>query len=265
MKNQKDFRDPVGNYGEFDKKPQKQDVNLQKNTTLYFQLGLIICLLITYGLLEMKFEQNLPQSVQALSIDEDFAEISIENFKVYQKPQPERLQPNTIQEVKLIDEIDVVDDDFDIDKDLNVLADDELVPDDSVDPNELHLEDKPEETNVPINFIQNVPIYPGCEYAQTNYERRKCMSDQISKLIKRKFDGADIASNYGLTGRQRIFVRFTIDKTGRVNEVETRAPNEELGNEAKRVINMMPKMTPGRQNNKNVGVIYNLPITFQVE
>ena len=37
------------------KKPQKHDANLQKNTTVYFQVGLILTLLTTYSLIEMQF------------------------------------------------------------------------------------------------------------------------------------------------------------------------------------------------------------------
>lgn len=46
------------------KKHYKHDVNLHKNTTIYFQVGLILCLLFAYGLLEMRFsnaEIAMPQ------------------------------------------------------------------------------------------------------------------------------------------------------------------------------------------------------------
>jgi len=38
-----------------------------------------------------------------------------------------------------------------------------------------------------------------------------------------------------------------------------------LGKEAERVINKIPNMTPGKQSNKNISVIYTLPIIFQVQ
>ena len=90
------------------------------------------------------------------------------------------------------------------------------------------------------------------------------MSEKISKLILRKFD-TSIASDYGLTGRQRINVIFEIDKTGQVTNIESRAPHPKLDEEAKRVISKIPQMTPGRQHDKNVGVIYTQPIIFQIE
>jgi protein TonB len=126
------------------------------------------------------------------------------------------------------------------------------------------LENKPEDpVNVIFTAIQNVPVYPGCEKAIGNEARKKCMSNKISKLVQRKFEGSEIASNYGLSGIQKIDVEFTIDKTGHVTNIKTRAPHPELRKEAERVINIIPVMKPGRQHDKNVGVIYNLPIIFQ--
>ena len=53
------------------KKSQKHDVNLQKNSTLYFQVGLIVCLLAAYGLLEMKFETIIPNYDTGHLIDQE--------------------------------------------------------------------------------------------------------------------------------------------------------------------------------------------------
>ena len=189
---------------------------------------------------------------------------AIENFKVYEPSKPEPKQ-DTKKEVKLIDEIKEIEDDFDEGKIIDVVTvEQNTTTDNPIDPNKVNVVDKPEETNVPIAFIQNVPIYPGCEDSKNNNERRKCMSDKITKLIQRKFEGGDIASDYGLTGKQKIFVRFTIDKTGHVNDIQTKAPNPDLSEEAERVINLIPKMIPGKQNDQNVGVVYDLPIIFQV-
>ena len=56
-----------------------------------------------------------------------------------------------------------------------------------------------------------------------------------------------------------------IDKKGNVTGVRSRAPHPRLEKEAARVINMLPKMKPGRQRGKAVVVPYSLPITFQVQ
>ena len=56
-----------------------------------------------------------------------------------------------------------------------------------------------------------------------------------------------------------------IDSKGKIVGVQARAPHPRLQKEAERVVNMLPSMTPGKQRGKAVGVLYSLPIVFQVQ
>ncbi|MEJ2113641.1 MAG: energy transducer TonB [Flavobacteriaceae bacterium] len=60
-------------------------------------------------------------------------------------------------------------------------------------------------------------------------------------------------------------MQFKIDKTGKITDIKTRAPHLKLEQEAERVIKIIPEMTPGRQSNNNVSVMYTLPIIFNVQ
>ncbi|MFK5957457.1 MAG: energy transducer TonB, partial [Lutibacter sp.] len=55
------------------------------------------------------------------------------------------------------------------------------------------------------------------------------------------------------------------DKEGNIAGVKSRAPHIALQEEAIRVINLLPKMIPGKQDGNAVGVKYSLPIAFKVE
>jgi protein TonB len=90
------------------------------------------------------------------------------------------------------------------------------------------------------------------------------MSVGVDSFIKSNFN-TSFAGDIGLEGRQRIFVTFKIDKYGGVSNVRARAPHPRLEEEALRVIKLLPKMTPGKQRGVPVGVLYALPIVFQVE
>ncbi|GAL70644.1 TonB family protein [Jejuia pallidilutea] len=90
------------------------------------------------------------------------------------------------------------------------------------------------------------------------------MSEKIQKFVQKKFN-TELASDLGLSGRQRINVIFKIDKNGNITGVRSRAPHPGLEKEAARVINLLPKMKPGRQRGKPVTVPYSLPIVFQVQ
>ena len=114
---------------------------------------------------------------------------------------------------------------------------------------------------VPINVIDNVPVYPGCKGSEL--KKRKCMSDKIAHFVVKNFK-TKIAERRGLSGRQRISVIFKIDKSGYVTDVRARASHPSLEQEAVRVVNLLPKMEPGLENGKPVIVPYSLPIIFQV-
>jgi hypothetical protein len=52
---------------------------------------------------------------------------------------------------------------------------------------------------------------------------------------------------------------------GNITDVHARGPLPTLEAEAVRVINQLPKMTPGVQDGVNVGVMYSLPIVFEIK
>ena len=66
-------------------------------------------------------------------------------------------------------------------------------------------------------------------------------------------------------GKNKIYVGFRIDKKGFITEIQVRAPHPRLKKEAVRVVKTLPRMTPGKQRGKPVGMKYSLPISFNVE
>lgn len=245
-------------------KSQKHDANLQKNSALYFQVGLIICLLGTYALFEMNFEKTLATINYGKLVDDDIKEVPIENFQVYEEISEQKPQEKTI--VKLIDKEPIIkDDDFEIKEPVDIITSNQVTTDEPLDIDDIDDVDNTVIENIPIPFyrIEKAPIYPGCESATTNEERKQCMSNKITQLVSRKFS-PNLASDLGLTGIQRIYVQFKIDKSGNVVDIQARAPHSGLEKEAIRVVNKLPNMKPGLQRNMPVEVIYSLPISFQV-
>jgi len=68
-----------------------------------------------------------------------------------------------------------------------------------------------------------------------------------------------------LSGKQKIFVLFKIDKNGDIVNIEARAPHKRLELEAIKAVKKLPKMEPGKQRTRPVGVKYVLPITLHLE
>ncbi|WP_170837078.1 peptidylprolyl isomerase [Aquimarina amphilecti] len=119
------------------------------------------------------------------------------------------------------------------------------------------------EQNIPYAAVEKVPKTQNCKDLTNNEEVKKCVSDEIKQFVNRNFN-VDIAESIGLTGVNRIFVRFKIDTLGNITEVQSRGPAIELEEEANRVISSLPKMIPGEANGEKVNVLYSLPIVFQV-
>ena len=61
----------------------------------------------------------------------------------------------------------------------------------------------------------------------------------------------------------RVLVQFVIEKDGSISDVEiARGVFPSLDEEAIRVIKVMPRWNPGKQNGKAVRVKYVLPVSF---
>ena len=218
MKKLKNSSDTAGQSNFLDVKPQKHDANLQKNSALYFQVGLILCLLFTYGLFEMKFEGK-NYKLAKVDYDDRDVEYIPENFTVEKKIIKVKNEDYT-KKVVLTNEPIIKDDDY-VEPKLDILTDPEpyVVP---IGVDKVVVVDDPDKDVLPeifdVSAVEQVPIYPGCESSKNNIERRACMSDKLSSLIKTKFD-TGIAGELGLSGIQKIYVQFKIDKTGNITEI----------------------------------------------
>lgn len=235
------------------KKNPKADLN--KRGILFFQIGMVIMLFISWQAIEFKTYDKSLIDIGSLNLDdEDEEEIPITEFVPPPPPPP---PPPPAPEI-----IEVVEDDEDIEE--TIIESTETSQDQEIFELEAIEEAEEEITDVPFAVIENVPIYPGCENLRNNDERKKCMSDNITRFVTRNFN-SELANDLGLSGRQRISVMFKIDTRGNVVDVRSRAPHPRLEAEAKRVIERLPGMTPGKQRGKAVNVSYSLPIVFQVE
>ena len=242
-------------------KPQKHDANLQKNSTLYFQIGLILCLLFTYGLLEMEFQTS---TFNFVMMDvEDESEFYLDFTPMIEKPSFDEIVKKT-KPKRIINPPVVVPNNTQTDPVDKVFVEPKSnVP--ILNPSKMPSIKPPVDNHGPYNVmaVERVPIYPGCEDATTNAERRQCMSEKIARHIQKKFD-KDLASELGLSGMQKINVMFRIDKSGNVTDIKAKSNYVQLEKEAKKVISKLPKMTPGMQKDKEVEVVYALPIRFNI-
>jgi protein TonB len=229
--------------------------NVGRNSSIYFALGLVLMLFITYQSINYKSYDKAAIDIGSLNLEqENEEEIPIIDLKLPPPPPP---PPAVAPQV-----IEIVEDELEIEETVIESTETDQT-EEIVEVEEVMVEDIYEDVEVPFSVIENVPEYPGCEKG-TNAQKRKCMSDKIAKFVQKKFN-TDLAGDLGLSGKQKINVMFKIDKKGNVTGVRSRAPHPRLEKEAARVINLLPKMKPGRQRGRAVVVPYSLPITFLVQ
>lgn len=102
-----------------------------------------------------------------------------------------------------------------------------------------------------LTVVDVMPQYPGGDHELLKF---------IAQSIKYPTD----AQEAGVQGR--VICSFVVDKKGNIVEPKIiRGIDPSLDAEALRVIGMMPRWTPGRQDGKAVRVLYTVPITFRLQ
>ena len=83
------------------------------------------------------------------------------------------------------------------------------------------------------------------------------------KFIQKNMKYPATARRMGIEGS--VFVSFVVDTEGKISEVQTvKGISADCDKEAIRVIQMMPRWKPGKQNGRPVKVRFVLPIKFQL-
>ena len=102
-----------------------------------------------------------------------------------------------------------------------------------------------------LTVVDVMPQYPGGDRELLKF---------IAQSIKYPTDAQDA----GVQGR--VICSVVVDKKGNIVEPKIiRGIDPSLDAEALRVIGMMPRWTPGRQDGKAVRVLYTVPITFRLQ
>ncbi len=107
-----------------------------------------------------------------------------------------------------------------------------------------------EDSRSVFTVVEEMPSFPGGEA-----ERNKFLSGNIVYPQQ--------AVENGIQGT--VYIRFVVDVKGNITEVKVlRGIGGGCDEEALRVVKMMPKWHPGKQNGEKVRVLYNMPVIFKL-
>ncbi len=222
------------------KKSPKAD--LENKKVLMRQIGLIVALAVVFFAFEYRSYDKRTLDLMERSI-EDIPEeiIPITEQKVKPPPPPPPKQVTVLQVVE--DDVEV-EDEIEIDVEVDQSTEIEVY----VPP--VMEEEEVVEAEI-FTVVESMPEFPG---GQTK------MMEYIAKNIKYPA----MARESGIQGR--VFVNFVVEPDGSVSNVKVlRGIGGGCDEEAVRVVEAMPKWTPGRQRGKAVRVSFNLPVRFTLQ
>ncbi|MDE5554062.1 MAG: energy transducer TonB [Muribaculaceae bacterium] len=102
-----------------------------------------------------------------------------------------------------------------------------------------------------ISEVDSIPVFPGG-------------SEAMYKWISNHINYPSVAAEEGIQGK--VIVEVMVSKTGTVENARVlRGRHPALDNEALRVVNSMPKWSPGHYKDNVVNVTYVLPVTFRLQ
>lgn len=249
------------------KRVEKKQISINWNSGLFFQIGVVVSLLIVFFLMQTNFEMKVAEFKQP--IPEGIEEPPMIEYVIdVDRPKPaepikkiiEKRMPitKTVTSTTI-----VVKPDATTDVETPIAVTDAPVietPKTPVNTTITSVDNKPKNM---LN-VEFVPVFPGCESLGTNAEKVECMSSKINSFINKNFR-KEVLENLNPNETYRIYVNFKIDSKGYVTDVKANSQSENLKKEAQRVINNLPTMKPGKQGNKNVDVLYTVPITFKIQ
>ena len=230
--------------------------NLENFSKIFMQIGLVLALFVTYQAIEQKTYDKTYGDLGTVNMNAELEE----EIPITERVEPEK--PKT-PPPPTPEKIEVVEDEKEVEE--TVIESTETDETEAVVVEEIEEIEEVEEVVEDVSFmiIENVPVFPGC--TGNNEELKACFSKMVQKHFSRKFD-AELPNELGLSpGNKRVFIGFKIDRQGNIVNIQARAPHPKIKSEVVSVMKKLPKMKPGRQRGKPVGVKYSIPFTLIVE
>ncbi|MCM5661873.1 energy transducer TonB [Galbibacter mesophilus] len=251
------------NFKKYLSKPQKESRFAKKDLKIKggfirFQIGLVASLIFCYLLIESAFAVPKVLPENDIEILEEDMSYSVPVFEVEkEKVKAEKIDKSLVK--KLDNDFKVVDDDT------KVKAKDEFLnkPEPKVEISLVDIKyEKPEE-DVDVSFIaiEDKPMFEECKDLPKD-QQASCFKENLDKHVRRTFRYPDPAQELGIQGR--VYVNFRINKDGTITILNTRAPDKSLDEEARRIINKLPKLIPGKQRGRPTPVTFAYPIVFKL-
>ena len=109
--------------------------------------------------------------------------------------------------------------------------------------------------------IEQKPMFEECKNVPKE-EQERCFKKALDAFVSKTLVYPETAMQMGSQGR--VVVQFRIKKDGNVEVINTQGKDKILEKEARRVIEKLPRLIPGKQRERPVAVIFSYPIVFRL-
>jgi len=217
---------------------KSNEANLEKNKAPVFVLGLLFALALSLvGWEWAQFDEVVRGN---FAYNGDFLEEEVIQNSVQQPPPP----PPPQQQAQILE---IVEDEEDVEEELE-MEDLEVEEDTEIEVIE-EVEEEVEEDKI-FTIVEDQPQFPGG-------------LNGLNKYMSNNIEYPSLAVDAGIEGT--VFVTFVVGKDGKVTDAKVlRGIGGGCDKEALRIVNKMPKWTPGKQRGKPVRVQYNMPVRFKL-
>lgn len=224
------------------------NVDLEKDKSIYFQVGLAATLLAFCGIFWVSVSsKEAPKMVQEEQVVE-----ATEIVEIIKPEEVKEKKDMPKQTVKVMSDIlKIVEDDAKIINELDFFAE----PDENMVVQPIDYGGSAEgvlaDEDAPFVSVEEMPKFQGGDFSK------------YSKWVQKNCQYPMMAQETGIQGS--VLVQLVVEKDGSVSVVEVlKSPDKLLTDEALRVIKKSPKFTPGKQRGVPVRVQFVLPVRFKL-
>lgn len=228
------------------------NADLENYRSIFVETGLVIALLLSIFLIEYKTYEKSAKDLGEVEAEIDDEVVPITQRQTKPPPPPPPPPP---------EQIEVVDDEVELEEELDIAS---TESDEMEEVEDIQMEEETSDEVLNFQVVESVPVFPGCEDAKNNQERKQCFQQQIMKYVGRNFKFPDMAKEMGIQGR--VYINFVIEKDGSFSNIQVvRGVDKMIDEEAVRVVKSMPKVKPAKQRGKPVRMSFTLPINAKLQ
>ncbi len=122
----------------------------------------------------------------------------------------------------------------------------------------------PDENEIFKNYVDYPPMLAGCEEIEFYSGRKKCTETKMLQFMSANIKYPKKARRKKIQGT--VYVKFVIEKDGSISNLKLMSEiGGGCGEEALRVVSLMPKFIPGKHRGNPIRFQYELPIKFSLD